>query len=274
MPFRPAFPPRSSATTAQRARALAEWPWLLGALLLAALVAAPGARASDALTTFNPNVNGTVNAIAYGDGVTYLGGSFSSVSYNSGSMARLDETSGLPDPNFPQVTNGLVDHILADGGGGWYISGEFTTVAGVTRNHIAHILPNETLDPNFNPNADNRVYNLKLIGGTLYCAGMFANIGGAARSKIAALNATTGAATAWNPAGAAGTNGTIIWGLDSDGTSLYIGSDFTSIGGTARNFIAAINIAAGTLSSWNPSASAGGTICTGCSTTPATAWSM
>ena len=245
---------RTRAPAVDYAQRLGAAWWPLAVAMLAALLAAPLAQAADALTTFNPNLNGTVNAIAYGDGVTYLGGSFSSVSYNSGSMARLDETTGLPDPNFPQVTNGLVDHILADGAGGWSISGEFTTVAGVTRNHIAHILPNETLDPNFNPNADNRVYNLKLIGSTLYCAGMFANIGGAARSKIAAIDATTGIATSWNPGGAAGTNGTIIWGLDSDGTSIYVGGDFTSINGTTRNEIAAINIASGALSSWNPNA--------------------
>ncbi len=221
-------------------------------LLVLIICASAGERsafASDALTSFNPDMNGVVNAIANGNGVTYLGGSFTSVNSNLGSMARLDINTGLADTNFPQVTNGLVDHILPDGSGGWYISGEFTTVAGVTRNRIAHILANETLDPNFNPNADNRVYNLKLVGTTLYCAGMFANIGGQARSKLAALDTTTGLATAWNPGAI---NGTIVWGLDINANSVYIGGDFTSAGGQTRNYIAAIDSTSGNATSWNP----------------------
>ena len=70
----------------------------------------------------------------------------------------------------------------------------------------------------------------------------------ARRNNIAALNATTGSATDWNP-NAAGT----VRALAVNGTTVYAGGEFTNIGGQPRNGIAAIN-AAGSATAWNPNA--------------------
>ena len=91
----------------------------------------------------------------------------------------------------------------------------------------------------WNPNATGFppwVGTLALSGGTVYAGGMFNGIGGQARNAIAALDATTGSATAWDPD--AGANGQ-VWSLVSSGGTVYAGGQFTGIGGQARNNIAA-----------------------------------
>jgi Leucine-rich repeat (LRR) protein len=68
--------------------------------------------------------------------------------------------------------------------------------------------------------------------------------------RIAALDALTGAATAWNPGSGAITN---INAIVVSGGVVYVGGLFTNIGGQPRSNIAAID-AAGTALPWNPNA--------------------
>jgi outer membrane protein assembly factor BamB len=79
---------------------------------------------------------------------------------------------------------------------------------------------------------------------------MVKNIGGQARNRIAALDASTGAATVWDPNG------------DSDVTQLavsdnlvYAAGEFSRIGGQSRNRVAALDAATGNATVWNPNAS-------------------
>src|SRR5206468_498790 len=78
------------------------------------------------------------------------------------------------------------------------------------------------------------------------------NIGGAARERLAAINASTGAATSWDPSA----NGYIA-AIAVSGSTVYAGGVFngtSSIGGADRNHIAAIDAATGNATSWNPNA--------------------
>lgn len=50
-------------------------------------------------------------------------------------------------------------------------------------------------------------------------------------------------------------NGT-IWAMVRDGNTLYLGGDFTSIGGQVRNRLAAMDISTGQLTTWDPNADA------------------
>ena len=63
---------------------------------------------------------------------------------------------------------------------------------------------------------------------------------------LAALDATTGAAIAWNP--------TTVSALAVSGDTVYVGGGFTQIGGQARNNIAALDAGTGAATAWNPSA--------------------
>src|SRR5688572_23425140 len=103
------------------------------------------------------------------------------------------------DPN----ANGEIRVVVAQPDGKILIGGSFTTLspnggAAVTRNRIARLNPDGTLDTAFNPNANNTVYTIALqtdvkilVGGDFSGAG---SIGGQTRNYIARLDAVTGAA--------------------------------------------------------------------------------
>ena len=95
-------------------------------------------------------VNGTVSAIVQDPvyHLTYIGGNFTAVGPRTGTGVPIDTTSAQPLTTFPQV-NGTVNAVIADGNGGWYIGGTFTSVGGVTRNNIAHISSDYTVDSTF-----------------------------------------------------------------------------------------------------------------------------
>ena len=84
---------------------------------------------------------------------------------------------------------------------------------------------------------------MTLSGGILYVGGYFTHIGGAARNRIAALNASNATVTSWNP-NASSLVSTLA--ISPDGTTIYAGGNFTTIGGVSRAGLAAISTASGT----------------------------
>ena len=94
--------------------------------------------------------------------------------------------------------------------------------------------------------------------GITYIGGGFTRVGPVGgpmqtRNNIAAIDATTGAATSWNPHANGG-----VYSLAISGTTVYVGGGtFTTIGGKTRNNIAAINATTGAATSWNPHANGG-----------------
>src|SRR5262245_48666338 len=97
--------------------------------------------------------NGPVSAVALSGNTVYLGGAFTYVGPPTGSFVALDQGSGSPIAPFAQV-RGTVSAIAADSAGGWYLGGTFTAIGGVTRNNLAHIRADRTLDLAWNPNAN------------------------------------------------------------------------------------------------------------------------
>ncbi|HEY5197417.1 MAG TPA: hypothetical protein VIJ51_10375 [Solirubrobacteraceae bacterium] len=194
-------------------------------------------------SAFNPNVGGTVSALALSpDGATlYAGGNFTAVNGTTGDPAG----DGTTTP---------VGRLAA-----------FTTSAG----------PKLGVATAFNPNistANSGVTALAISadGTTLYAGGTFASVNGASgdtggagtaspRNGLAAFSttagATLGAATAFDPAlNAGGTTGALS--LSPDGSTLYVGGRFSSVNGaqgsdsgdgtsTARRNLAAFTTTAG-----------------------------
>src|SRR5206468_2385125 len=115
---------------------------------------------------------------------------------------------------------------------------------------LAHILANGTVDPSFNPpSPNNSVTALAASASTLYASGYFTSIGGLARNRIAAFDATTGAVTAWDA-----NADCCVSALAVSGSTVYAGGSFSSIGGKARHSIAALHRTTGEATSWNPNA--------------------
>ena len=165
------------------------------------------------------------------------------------------------DPN----ANGAVRVVVVQPDGKILLGGAFTTLspnggAAVTRNYIARLNPDGTLDTAFNPNANGTVHAIALqADGKILVGGFFngANsIGGQTRNYIARLDATTGLADSFDP----NANDTVLAiAVQADG-KILVGGDFNganSIGGQTRNHIARLDAATGLADSFDPNANAG-----------------
>ncbi len=223
----------------------------LGALLLGLFAITRSAHAQSPRPDF-PLTDGVVYASAVAGNTLYIGGNFAWVGPATGGFVAVDASTGARTANWPR-TDGAVYASAPDGSGGWYIGGAFQHVAGIARTRLAHVLANGSLAP-WNPGADGEVHALALGAGVVYAGGYFATAGALARSGIAALDATTGGATAWNP-GATGPTPYVLALLVNGGT-VIAGGAFTGIGGQARGRLAALDVVTGSASAWNPGADA------------------
>ncbi|MCF7553846.1 LamG domain-containing protein [Pseudonocardia sp. WMMC193] len=84
-------------------------------------------------------------------------------------------------------------------------------------------------------------------GSTIYVGGDFTQVSGTTRSRIAALDAATGAVKAFNPVA-----GTTVRAIAVDGSTVYVGGGFASMGGQARTKIAAVDATSGAVKPWAP----------------------
>jgi beta-propeller uncharacterized protein DUF5122 len=199
--------------------------------------------------------DGAVRAIARAGGLTYIGGDFTSLRAPTGPFARVSPTSGKRFLVSPVVTGGEVRASAPDGAGGVFIGGEFNKVGGVTRNRLAHVLADGSVDPAWNPNPNGAVFALAVSGSEVFVGGDFTSIGGLERPKLAKLSATSGNAFSGFDA-----QGSIrVSTIAVSGSELYVGGSFNgpdSIGGEDRNYIAKLSATTGNaFTGWNPDAS-------------------
>ena len=241
------------------------------------------------LQSWNPNLNNAVYALAVSGTNVYLGGNFSTVGVTTRNAAAAVSISDSCITSYaascrmswnPNM-NGTVT-ALAVSGTTVYLGGAFTTVGGTTRNYAAAVSISDTGNGSggscitsyavgcrmsWNPNLNNAVYALAVSGTTVYLGGNFSTVGGTTRNFAAAVsisdtgNGSGGSCitayaascrTSWNP----NMNST-VYALAVSGSNVYLGGNFTTAGGTARNFAAAI-ATDGTLQSWNPNLNSGG----------------
>ncbi len=152
--------------------------------------------------------------------------------YNSGGAA-VNGVTGVPVSG-NQAVNESIDSVASDGSGGWYIGGDFTQVGSYARDHLAHIFSDGSVDPDWNPGADQAVDALVASGSTLYVGGYFTALGGQPRNHLGALDAATGnIIMGWDP-----NADNYVYALAVDGSTVYAGGRFTSVGGTSGGMVA------------------------------------
>jgi hypothetical protein len=91
-------------------------------------------------------------------------------------------------------------------------------------------------------------------GNTIYVGGHFTqatDVNGqvVTRNRVAAINATTGALLPWNP-----NANKSVYALVVAGGNVYLGGDFSTVGGSARSRLAAVDATSGAVLAWNPRA--------------------
>ena len=97
-----------------------------------------------------------------------------------------------------------------------------------------------------------QVRTIAAQGGDVVAGGWFESIGGDSRDRLAAVDLTTGAPTAWNP----GADGTVR-ALAIGGGNVIAGGDFAHVGGAARSRLAALDPASGAATSWTADVTGG-----------------
>src|SRR6266699_2723910 len=160
---------------------------------------------------------------------------------------------------FDPDANGTILVVVVQPDGKILIGGSFTSLApnggmSVTRNRIARLNPDGTLDTAFNPNANNTVGTIAvqtdgkiLVGGIFFGA---SSIGGQPRNRIARLDATNGLADSFDPNANNQVSSIVV---QADGKILAVGV-FTNLGDQTRNRIARLDATTGLADSFNPNA--------------------
>jgi uncharacterized delta-60 repeat protein len=139
-------------------------------------------------------------------------------------------------------SNEVVESIAIQGDGKLIIAGNFTTYNRTTRNRIARLNADGTLDDTFDPGtgANNGINSIAIQSdGKIIIAGTFSNYNGTARNRIARLNTDGTLDNAFNSGTGANTS-IFSAAVQSDG-KIIIGGDFTTYNGTAKNCITRLN---------------------------------
>ncbi|HEX2640425.1 MAG TPA: delta-60 repeat domain-containing protein, partial [Pyrinomonadaceae bacterium] len=146
----------------------------------------------------DPNVEGDVwDMDLQPDGRILIGGPFAKVGGQPRSCVARLNPDGTLDTSFqdPQVTgvdpsNTNVYAIARQQDGKVVIGGLFVSVAGQTRNYLARLNPDGSLDTQFAPVVSNAVSAVDVQSdGKIVIGGSFATVGGQSRSSVARLNA-------------------------------------------------------------------------------------
>ena len=219
-------------------------------------------------TGFDPNANDAVNSVAMqADGTILLGGFFTTLQPNGAPsattrnrIARVN-ADGTLDAVFDPNANDQVTSVAVQADGMILIGGGFTTLqpngaaSATTRNRIARVNADGTLDAGFDPNVDNYVNSVVVqADGNILLGGFFASLqpNGAAsattRNNIARVNTDGTLDAGFDPNAGDIVNSVAV---QADGKILLVGY-FTSLqpngagSATTRNSIARVN-ADGTL---------------------------
>ena len=155
------------------------------------------------VSAWNPHASGYLVAALVVSGQTvYVGGLFDAIGGQvRRNLAALDATTGLatnwnPDPDSTVRT-------LAVTGSTVYAGGEFSSIGGQTRYCVAALDAATGAATGWNPeclgSGPTAVRALAVLGQRVYIGGYFDGMGGRLREGLAAVDAGTGRATAWNP---------------------------------------------------------------------------
>lgn len=215
---------------------------------LAALTTALGQ-----LTPLTVDTDATVRSVAVtSDGGTlFVAGDFTRVAGQSrGRLAAINISNGQATSWRADADAGVHRIAMSPDGADLYVGGDFTTItadAGIqTRSHLARL---STASPailsSWAPTIDAAVNTLAVSrdGEVVFIGGAFSNVDTTARARIAVIDTAAGAVLAWNPGGTSAITQIGALEVSSDDASLFVGGDFSMIGGSTRSGMAVFAVA-------------------------------
>jgi len=194
----------------------------------------------------------------------YVGGSFLSVGGLERHGAARVSAGGAVSGWNPDVSD-PADAFVPLASGDVFTGGQFVAARGVVRRNLAAFDTrgvatawNPDVRHNVSYSAEVRALALSPGGDTVYAGGEFISVGGQTRRSLAGISAATGAPTALDAqvlyGGLPNVTEVRTIAAHPDGR-LFIGGYFDSVGGSARNGVAAVSGTSGALSTWNAGSS-------------------
>lgn len=217
------------------------------------------------VTDWNPGTNFDVLTLARDatTGMVYVGGHFTTVGGASRAGIAAVDSNGVVGAWNAGIALGSV-HALVLSGSTLYAGGSFTSVAGQTRRGAVALDAATGAVGAWNPDVDAVVRAMAVqvsigfpVTTVVYLGGTFASVGGQPRARLAAVDGVTGGLAAWNPGANGPVNAIALAGGFNPITNplrIYVGGEFTVVGGTPRNRLAQLTEGGG-VASWNPDAS-------------------
>ncbi|MGI8332092.1 hypothetical protein ACRYCC_19165 [Actinomadura scrupuli] len=166
-------------------------------------------------------------------------------------LLAFDIRTGALITSFNHSLNGQGLRIAASPDGSRvYVGGEFTTVDGQTRNHIAAFnTATGALDPAFKPSVSGKVRAIAATNSTVYFGGNFFSVNGAKRTRLAAAAKSNGALSAtWKPV--ADDDEVFALLVSPDGKRVIVGGRFQKLNGATHVGIGAVNGTNGAIATW------------------------
>ncbi len=217
------------------------------------------------VTSWDPQVSafGSITAIASDGESVYVGGYFTGIGgLPRKNIAALNAGTGDAEawnPN-PDMANYIDVKTLAVSGNTVYIGGSFHTIGGQPRNHIAAVDILTGLATAWNPDAASsnptdalEVWAIAIRKNAVYAGGDFTIIGGQPRNHLAALDAATGNALAWDPNPTPNPLDFVqVKALAVSGNTVYVGGRFNYMGGKPIQYAAAVDAETGAARDWDP----------------------
>ena len=207
-------------------------------------------------TSFTADADGAVGVLSISaDGSTLVaGGSFQSIGgVGARRLASIDTVAGTVDQSFTPDPNDVPRAIARSADDTeLLVGGAFSGAGGVLRAHLGAIDLSTGAATSWNPGADNTVYALALdpSGTVVYAGGAFTHVDATGEQKLAAIDASTGHVTSFHVNAS-----NRVRSLAADGDLLYVGGEFTKLGGQPRPYLGAVRISTGSVDgTWLPQA--------------------
>jgi uncharacterized delta-60 repeat protein len=201
----------------------------------------------DATFNVGTGADGSINSsVLQSDGKLIIAGSFQDFNGTSlGKIARLN-TDGSVDTGFNPGSgaSSYVNTISVQSDGKIIVAGYFSFFAGVSKNYIARLNSNGTLDGTFvcgtggiNPAV---LTSLIQTDGKIVIGGLFTTYNGITKSGLARINSDGSIDSGFNTGSGANNNEVLSSALQSDG-KILIGGSFRKYNSKERNCLSRIN---------------------------------
>ncbi|MEI6446645.1 MAG: hypothetical protein WCO96_02045 [Actinomycetes bacterium] len=204
-----------------------------------------------ALSSWNPNVNGSVRSMILDGSTLYLGGGFTTigagppsarnllaaVSTSDGSVQSWDPSNAAYGNSVAVGSFGgnLTVNQIAKVGSSIYAVGSFNYSSGA-RIGGANFDATSGAVGSWNPQPNNRLNALAVGGSVVYVGGPAGTFNGTARGYGAAFKTSDSSITSWDPKA----NGSINAISAAQGSQIAIGGTFTTVNGSSQTYFGAL----------------------------------